>query len=114
MGKTLNLSEGAVRLRVKRLIKSGTIRRFTIELASDNPKAIVFVSTSALVPSSRVAEKISKISCVDSVVEVAGQYDISAVVSGEDIRSVNQSVDAIREVEGVQSTNTLFVLRSWK
>jgi DNA-binding Lrp family transcriptional regulator len=51
---------------------------------------------------------------VDSVVEVAGQYDISAVVAGEDIRSVNESIDAIREVEGVQSTNTLFVLRSWK
>ena len=114
MAKALKLSEGAVRQRVKRLIQSGTIRKFTFELASDNPRAIVFVSTSSLVPSSRVAERISKIPCVDSVVEVAGQYDISAVVAGEDIRSVNESIDAIREVEGVQSTNTFFVLRSWK
>jgi len=114
IGKALNLSEGAARLRVRRLMESGMIRKFTIELSSENPRAIVFVSTSSLIPSSRIAEKISKIQCVDSVVEVAGQYDISAVVSGQDIRSVNQSVDAIREVEGVVNTNTLFILRRWK
>ncbi len=114
MAEVLKLSEGTVRQRVKRLIQSGRIRRFTVEMASDNPRAIVLVSTSSLVPSSKVAEKISKIPGVESVVEVAGQYDISAVVSGGDIRSVNESIDAIREVEGVQSTNTLFVLRSWQ
>jgi Lrp/AsnC family transcriptional regulator of lysine biosynthesis len=113
MAEVLKLSEGAVRQRVKRLIQSGKIRRFTVEIASDNPRAIVLVSTS-LVPSSKVAERISKIPGVESVVEVAGQYDISAAVSGGDIRSVNESIDAIREVEGVQSTNTLFVLRSWQ
>ena len=114
MAEVLKLSEGAVRQRVKRLIQSGRIRRFTAEMASDNPRAIVLVSTSSFVPSSKAAEKISKIPGVESVVEVAGQYDISAVVSGGDIRSVNESIDAIREVEGIQSTNTLFVLRSWQ
>lgn len=113
MAEVLKLSEGAVRQRVKKLVQSGRIRRFTVEMASDNPRAIVLVSTSSLVPSSRVAEKICKIPGVESVVEVSGQFDISAVVSGGDIRSVNESIDAIREVEGVQSTNTLFVLRSW-
>ena len=113
MAEVLKLSEGAVRQRVKRLIQSGRIRRFTAEMASDNPRAIVLVSTSSFVPSSKAAEKISKIPGVESVVEVAGQYDISAVVSGGDIRSVNESIDAIREVEGVQRTNTLFVLRRW-
>jgi len=114
IGKVLGLSEGAVRQRVKRLVQSGVIRRFTIELAADSPRAMVFVSTSPVIPSSKVAEKISTIPCVESVVEVAGQYDILALVSGEDIRSVNESIDAIRGVEGVQNTNTLFVLRSWR
>jgi len=114
IGKVLGLSEGAVRQRVKRLVQSGVIRRFTIELAADSPRAMVLVSTSPVIPSSKVAEKISTIPCVESVVEVAGQYDILALVSGEDIRSVNESIDAIRGVEGVQNTNTLFVLRSWR
>ncbi len=113
MAEMLELSEGTVRQRVKRLVQSGKIRRFTVELACDSPRAMVLVSTSSLVPSSNVAERISKVRGVESVAEVAGQYDISAVVSGGDIRSVNESIDAIREVEGVQSTNTLFVLRRW-
>ncbi|MEM3049062.1 MAG: Lrp/AsnC family transcriptional regulator [Candidatus Bathyarchaeia archaeon] len=114
IGRTLGLSEGAVRQRVRRLVDSGIIRKFTIELGSESPRAIVFVSTSPNIPSSRVAEKIAKIARVVSVVEVAGPYDISALISGDDIRSVNEAIDAIREVEGVQTTNTLFVLRSWK
>jgi len=114
MAKALDLSEGAVRQRVKRLTQSGAIRRFTIEVADDNPRAIVFVTTSPAVPTSRVAEEISYLTGVESVVEVAGQYDISVVVLGEDILSVNKSIDAIRGVEGVQNTNTLFVLRRWK
>lgn len=114
MGKALGLSEGAVRQRAKNLVESGIIKKFTVETEEDNPRAIVFISTSPKVPVPKIARNVSGLSGVESVMEVAGQFDISVVVSGPDVSSVNQCIDAIREVEGVQATNTLFVLRRWK
>ena len=114
MAKSLGLSEGAVRQRVRNLLESGVIRRFTVETADDNPRAIVFISTWSKVPVPAIAKRVSGLVGVESVMEVAGQFDISVVVSGPDVSSVNQCIDAMREVEGVQATNTLFVLRRWK
>jgi len=114
IAKTLRLSEGTVRRRVQSLIQSGTIKRFTIEVWEDNPKALVLVSTIPSVPTSQIAERILRLDGVESAFEVAGQYDISVIVSGEDIAAINQCIDNIRSIEGVQNTNTLFVLRKWK
>ncbi len=114
MAKTFSLSEGAVRQRVKNMIESGIIRRFTVETSENYPRAIIFISTSSKVPVPSIVKNILSLPGVESLVEVAGQFDISVVVSGQDISSVNQCIDAIREIEGVQATNTLLVLRSWK
>lgn len=114
IAKTLNLSEGTVRRRVQNLIHSGIIKRFTVEVWEDNPKALVLVSTIPPMPTSQIAERILKLGGIESVFEVAGQDDISVLVSGEDIASINQCIDSIRGIEGVQNTNTLFVLRKWK
>ena len=114
IAKTLGFSEGTVRQRVRRLLKSGVIRRFTIETVDERPEALVLVSTSPAFSTSKVTEQILKVGGVKSVSELAGQYDISVVVSGEEIASVNQSIDDIRSIEGIQNTHTLFVLRKWK
>ncbi len=114
IAKKLDLSEGAVRQRVKNLTESGIIRRFTVETAENVPRALVFISTSPRVPVPTIAKNIAALDGVDSVMEVAGQFDIGVVVSGQDVSSVNGCIDLMREVEGVQTTNTLFVLRKWK
>ena len=45
IGKKLKLSESAVRRRVKNLVDSGTIKRFTLELDEENAtSAIVLIS----------------------------------------------------------------------
>jgi len=114
MAKTLGLSEGAVRQRVKGLTESGVIKRFTVETSENSPTALILISASAKVPVPKVARDISSLAGVDSVAEVAGQFDVSVVVTGSDVASVNQCIDAIRGLEGVESTNTFFVLRKWK
>ncbi len=114
IAKKLSLSEGAVRQRVKNLTESGIIKKFTVETAENHPRALVFISTSSRVPVPIIAKNIASLGGVDSVMEVAGQFDIGVVVSGQDVSSVNGCIDLMREVEGVQTTNTLFVLRKWK
>lgn len=114
MAKSLSVSEGTVRQRVKRLLKTGMIKRFTIETINVWPEALILVSTSSSFSTPKIAEQILLVQGVKSISELAGQYDISVVVWGESISKINESVDAIRGIKGVKSTHTLFVLKRWK
>lgn len=113
MAQALDISEGTVRRRIQNLVQSGMIKRFTVEARDERPKALVLISIAASIPTSRIAEQISKFGGVTSLFEVAGPYDITLTVSGDDVTSINQSIDEIRSIRGVQQTNTLFVLKEW-
>jgi DNA-binding Lrp family transcriptional regulator len=114
MALILGVSEGTMRKRTRRLIASGVIVRFTIETTTECPEALVMISTSPTFSTSKVAEQIMRIRGIISVSEVAGQYDIFVIVSGVDISSVNDSIDAIRSINGIENTYTLFILRKWR
>ena len=114
MAKSLSVSEGTIRQRVRRLLKTGAIKRFTIETVNVWPEALILVSTSSSFSTPKIAEQILIVQGVKSISELAGQYDISVVVVGENISKMNHTVDAIRRIKGVKSTHTLFVLKRWK
>ncbi len=114
MALILGVSEGTIRQRIGRLVVSGVIVRFTIETAVECPEALVMLSISPNFSTSKVAEQIMMIRGITSISEVAGQYDIFVIVSGVDISSVNDSIDDIRGIKGVENTYTLFILRKWK
>jgi DNA-binding Lrp family transcriptional regulator len=114
LGKEVGLSEGAARKRVQKLVESGYIERFTIETKTkEEIAAIILISVSTEVPTPEIAEKIRKIGGVETVYEVAGQFDVAALLTGEGLNIVNSCVDEIRRVIGVSDTNTLVVLRKW-
>ena len=63
IGKKLKLSESAVRRRVKNLVDSGTIKKFTIEIGEENAtKAIVLVSVDSSIDTSKVSTKLFSVS----------------------------------------------------
>ncbi|KYH38021.1 MAG: transcriptional regulator [Candidatus Bathyarchaeota archaeon B24] len=113
LARKVGLTEGAVRRRVDKLLKNRVIKRFTIELGYPQPtlKALVLVSTKTAYPSSTVSELIKRLEGVQAVYEVSGQYDVVAVIEGRDVSYLNNCIDEIRKIEGVESTNTLIVLR---
>ena len=45
IAKTVSLTEGAVRNRIRHLVESGVIKRFTIETEPDQVEAIVLIKT---------------------------------------------------------------------
>jgi len=112
IGKRVGLSEGAVRKRIKAMVESGTISKFTVQLGfTKGAKALTLVSVNPRLPTSVVSENLKKIPGVEIVYEVTGQYDIAAVVSTLNVADVNQCVEEIRTVKGVSNTNTMIVLR---
>ncbi|MGC8568807.1 MAG: winged helix-turn-helix transcriptional regulator [Nitrososphaeria archaeon] len=112
LGKQLNLSEAAVRRRVKKLVDEGVIKKFTIEIKErERAMALTLLSTSPNVPTYEVASAISKIKGVEKVYEITGQYDIAVLISAPSIAEVNKVIDDIRKSNGVVNTNTVIILR---
>lgn len=114
IGKKVGLSEGAVRKRVKALVDSGVIKRFTIKVGLvEGAEAITLLSVNPSFPTSDISEELQKLPNVETVYEVTGQYDIAVVISALNITEVNHCVEKIRRINGVMNTNTMIVLRSW-
>ena len=112
IGKKLKLSESAVRRRVKNLVDSKTISKFTIELGEENvTSAIVLVSVDSATDTSKVSLKLAKLNGVKTVYEITGQYDITTIMSASSIAEINNSIDALRKITGVVDTNTVIILR---
>lgn len=113
IGRAVGLSEGAVRNRVQYLVDSGIIKRFTIDVVPDLEfRAIVMVSVSPSVPTSKISMAIKKLTGIERIYEVTGEYDTVAIVSSQNIERVNHAIEDIRTIEGVTGTNTMIVLRT--
>ena len=109
----IGLSESAVRRRVKNLMESGLIRRFTIEIGTTNKtSAITFISVDSRIETEIVCSKLRKLEGVEIIYEITGQYDIAVVITAPTIADINRSVDNLRRIEGVSDTNTVIVLRT--
>ena len=112
IGKKIKLSESAVRRRVKNLVSSGTIKKFTVELGEENTtSAIVLVSVDSATDTSKVSSKLAKLEGVKTVYEITGQYDITTMISASNISDINNSIDALRKISGVIDTNTVIILK---
>jgi DNA-binding Lrp family transcriptional regulator len=112
IGKKLKLSESAVRRRVKNLVDSGTIKKFTVELGEENAtSAIVLVSVDSTTDTSKVSLKLVKLEGVKTVYEITGQYDITVIISASNIAEINSTIDALRKIPGVVDTNTVIILK---
>ncbi|MEO9309357.1 MAG: HTH-type transcriptional regulator LysM [Nitrososphaera sp.] len=112
IGKKLKLSESAVRRRVKNLLDSGIIKKFTIEIGEQNAtKAIVLISVESSMDTSKVSARLTKLEGVKTVYEITGQYDIAVIISAPNITEINTSIDSLRKIQGVSDTNTVIILR---
>jgi Lrp/AsnC family transcriptional regulator, regulator for asnA, asnC and gidA len=111
----IRLSESAVRRRVKHLIDSGIIKRFTIELESSNKtSAIALISVTSTADTSMVSSNLMKLSGVDVIYEITGQYDIAAIIVAPTIAEINNYIDDVRKIEGVSDTNTVIILKTMR
>ena len=76
IGKKLKLSESAIRHRVKNMVDSGAITKFTVEEGGGQPEALVLVSADSSIDTSKVSLKLTKLNGIKKIYEITGQYDI--------------------------------------
>jgi Lrp/AsnC family transcriptional regulator for asnA, asnC and gidA len=107
----LNVSEGTIRSRVKKLFEDGVIQSFTIKTSSKNVKAIIEVKIDVNVNTSDVASRISQYEGVSEVYEVTGEEDIVAIIDVTSSPQLNDIIEQIRRFDNVQSTRTRLILK---
>ncbi|MGD6809734.1 MAG: Lrp/AsnC family transcriptional regulator [Candidatus Bathyarchaeia archaeon] len=113
IGSQVNLSEGAVRKRIKTLTDDGVIRKFTVKIGvAEGAEAITLLTVNPAYPTQEVTKRIQNIPNVETIYEVTGEYDIVAVIGGMNVVEVNECIEKIRRVEGIMKTNTMIVLRN--
>jgi len=113
IGKIVGLSEGAVRNRIQSLTSTGVIKRFTIEKStSHGVSAVTMIAVDPSTPTYEVSMSVSELDGVERVYEVTGEYDIMLVSSSVNIDGINQCIEDIRKIVGVEKTNTIIVLRT--
>jgi Lrp/AsnC family transcriptional regulator for asnA, asnC and gidA len=116
IGKTVGLSEAAVRQRVQRLIDSGVMQI----VAVSDPAHLGF-TRQAMVgircqgDASKVADRLAQLDSVAYVVLTAGTFDVIAeIVCTDDAELLDLLNTEIRSVPGVISTETLVYLKLLK
>ncbi|MFB6216404.1 MAG: Lrp/AsnC family transcriptional regulator [Candidatus Aenigmatarchaeota archaeon] len=105
----LNVSEGTVRNRVKRMKEEGDIQKFTVITSGEGMGALVMTKVSTERDISEVVEELPEDT---EIHEIAGDYDIVVKIFREDKNELNDEIDSIREIEGVKETRTYSVLKS--
>ena len=103
------LTEGAIRLRVNKLLKEGTIKKFTI-ISKDSIKGIVLIKTSTRVSTTNIVGKIKQMG-VEIPYETSGTYEIICFVEANSVKELNNTVEKIRQVKGVEDTTTCMDLK---
>ena len=112
IGKKLKLSESAIRHRVKNMVDSGTITKFTVEEGGGQPEALVMVSADSSIDTSKVSLKLTKLNAIKKIYEITGQYDICVIIQAPSINEINACIDDLRKITGVTDTNTVIILKT--
>lgn len=107
IAKKLGITEGAVRIRIKNLVKKKIIQRFTVETSQIGIEGFVLVKSKVKM-TKEIVRRMSKFS--DRIYELSGEYDIAAMIWASTVEKLNSTVDKIRKFEGVVETNTLIRL----
>ena len=107
IGNIIGVSEGTVRKRISKMIFSHTIKKFTVETSNDGVDGIVLVRVD-LKKAQQVISEIKK--KYSEIYEFSGKIDIAVGIHSASLSELNSAVDAIRNLDGVKSTDTLIRL----
>jgi DNA-binding Lrp family transcriptional regulator len=122
MAQVLNLPEAEVTRQLDALKKDGVLLGFrpVLNLADEDSGVVRAVIEVRITPErgggfNRLAERISKFDEVESCYLMSGGYDLLVFVNGASLQKVAAFVsEKLSTIEGVLSTATHFMLRSYK
>jgi Lrp/AsnC family transcriptional regulator, regulator for asnA, asnC and gidA len=120
LSKKINVNSSVVysrikRLVIKRLVKRGLIKKFTIVINDEalgfNVKALTGINMDSKLRDN-VLNELFKIPEVREVAEVTGRFDVLVTMNARSLDEMHQLIsEKIGRVEGVQKTETFIEMR---
>lgn len=115
LSRKMNVNASVIYSRIKRLIKIGLIRKYTIivneEMLGYNVKAITGINMDSKMRDSIISGLI-KIPQVREIAEVTGRFDILVTLTAKTLDEIHHIVsDSIGRLEGVQRTETFIEMK---
>jgi Lrp/AsnC family transcriptional regulator, regulator for asnA, asnC and gidA len=115
LSKKINVNSSVVYSRIKRLVKRGLIKKFTIvindEALGSNVKALTGINMDSKLRDN-VLNELFKIPEVREVAEVTGRFDVLVTMNARSLDEMHQLIsEKIGRVEGVQKTETFIEMR---
>jgi Lrp/AsnC family transcriptional regulator of lysine biosynthesis len=112
IAKELGITEGAVRSRIKKLVDSGIIRRFTIEASEGTGRYGVLMAKSKSDTKKMMAD-ISALGLHKDAYEISGEYDGCIILHGASVEEIDEKIDKIRKLKSVSDTRTHISFRRY-
>src|SRR5919198_454471 len=115
LSKKVNINASVVYSRIKRLMKRGLIKKFTIVINDEalgfNVKALTGINMDSKLRDN-VLNELFKIPEVREVAEVTGRFDVLVTMNSRSLDEMHQLIsEKIGRVEGVQKTETFIEMR---
>ena len=113
IAKKMSLSRATVQQRMERLERTGVIQGYTIKInpviERQNVSAYVMIS---VVPkkNSTIVNQLFKISQMEMLCTISGQYDMIAKITEATTEALDQTLDKIANLNGVEKTLSHIVL----
>ncbi len=115
LSKKINVNSSVVYSRIKRLVKRGLIKKFTIiindEALGFSVKALTGINMDSKLRDN-VLNELFKIPEVREVAEVTGRFDVLVTMTSRTLDEMHQLIsEKIGRIEGVQKTETFIEMR---
>ena len=121
ISRTLDIPRVTVHERIQGMIKRGVIKKFTIvpdyEVLGNPFVAFIFVGfhSANKISQRDLARKVSQMREVEEVHIIAGEWDLLLKVRARSLKEIGDLVlDRLREMEGVERTETIAIFQTVK
>lgn len=113
LARTLGVSRTAAQARLQRLERDGIIKGYTVKLSDDYLKGCIKAMVMIKAPPGKrvsIERALSKISQLITLYSISGSFDITAVVVAPSVSELDQVIDQIGILDGVEETQSSVIL----
>jgi DNA-binding Lrp family transcriptional regulator len=115
LARELNVSRSTLQSRINKLEQNGIIKGYTVEYADEYENRLVSAHVLIMVHqklTARTNRELHAIPQVKSLYAISGDYDLMAVLMTETTEALSATLDNIGNLEGVERTNSSFILET--
>jgi DNA-binding Lrp family transcriptional regulator len=113
IARATGVSRTAIQNRLTKLENSGVIKAYSIVLGSEYSNQLISANVSLKVnPNLRrnICIALRKIHNISHICSISGQYDLLATIQAQTLKKLNEILNIVCSLEGVERTNSSIIL----